>query len=109
MLPSAIGVVLSRRPDADMEQNLPLEDMTHEPLAFLSGTYKGSQMRWATIDNDGFAIVSTFRRLEHFLWNEVHIFADHRNHAYIFGLGAASGGLERCSWPVSEHHLSHPG
>ena len=53
MLPSAIGVVLSRRPDADMEQNLPLEDMTHEPLAFLSGTFKGSQMRWATIDKEG--------------------------------------------------------
>ena len=67
MLPSAIGVGLSRRPDADMEQNLPLEDMTHEPLAFLSGTFKGSQMRWATIDKYGFAIVSTFRRLEHFL------------------------------------------
>ena len=99
-----------------MEQNLPLEDMTHEPLAFLSGTYKGSQMRWATIDEEGFAIVSTFRRLEHFLWNGVHIFADHRNLAYIFDrdvcfedVGATSGGLERCSWPVSVHDLSHSG
>ena len=46
MLPSAIGVVLSRKvPDAEMDQNLPVEDMTHEPLAFLSGTFKGSQMR----------------------------------------------------------------
>ena len=58
--------------------------MTHEPLAFLSGTFKGSQMRWATIDKEGFAIVSTFRRLEHFLWNGVHVFTGHRNLAYIF-------------------------
>ena len=58
--------------------------MTHEPLAFLSGTFKGSQMRWATIDKEGFAIVSPFRRREHFLWNGVHIFTDHRNLAYIF-------------------------
>ena len=41
-------------------------------------------MRWAMIDKEGFAIVSTFRRLEHFLWNGVHIFTDHRNLAYIF-------------------------
>ena len=41
-------------------------------------------MRWATIDKERFAIVSTFRRLEHFLWNGVHIFTDHRNLAYIF-------------------------
>ena len=43
-------------PDAERDQNLPVEDMKHEPLAFLSGTFKGSQMRWATIDKEGFAI-----------------------------------------------------
>ena len=78
------GSFVTQVPDAEMDQNLPVEDMTHEPLAFLSGTFKGSQMRWATIDKEGFAIVSTFRRLEHFLWNGVHIFTDHRNLAYIF-------------------------
>ena len=67
-----------------MDQNLPVEDMTHEPLAFLSGTFKGSQMPWATIDKEGFGIVSTFRRVEHFSWNGVHIFTDRRNLAYIF-------------------------
>ena len=67
-----------------MQEQSPVEDMTHEPLAFLSGSFKGSQLRWATIDKEGFAIVSTFRRLEHLLWNGVHIFTDHRNLAYIF-------------------------
>ena len=71
-------------PDAEMDQTLPVEDMTHESLAFLSGTFKGSQMRWATIDKEEFAIVSTFRRLEHFWWNGVHIFTDHRNLVYLF-------------------------
>ena len=60
------GSFVTQVPDAEMDQNLPVKDMTHEPLAFLSGTFKGSQMRWATIDKEGFAIVSTFRRLEHF-------------------------------------------
>ena len=57
---------------------------THEPLAFLSRTFKGSQMCWATIDKEQFAIVSPYRRLRYFLWNGVHIFTDHRNLAYIF-------------------------
>ena len=60
------GSFVTQVPDAEMHQNLPVEDMTHEPLAFLSGTFQESQMRWATIDKEGFAIVSTFRRLEHF-------------------------------------------
>ncbi|CAM9790553.1 unnamed protein product, partial [Sphacelaria rigidula] len=71
-------------PDAEMQKRLPVEDMTHEPLAFLSGDFKGSQMCWAKTDKEGFGIVSTFRRLEHLLWNGVHIFTDHRNLAYIF-------------------------
>ena len=45
---------------------------------------KGSQIRWATIDEEEFAIVSTFRRLAHFLLNGVHMFTGHRNLAYIF-------------------------
>ena len=78
------GSFVTQVPDAEMDQNLPVEEMTHEPLAFLSCTLKGSQMRWATIDKEGFAIVRTFRRLEHFLWNRVYIFTYHRNLAYIF-------------------------
>ena len=83
------GSFVTQVPDAEMDQNLPVEDMTHEPLVFLTGTFKGSQMRWATIDKDGFAIVSTFRRLGHFSWNGVYIFADHRNLAYILTLTRA--------------------
>ena len=73
------GSFVTRVPDAEMDQTLPVDDMTHEPLAFPCGTFKGSQMRWATINKEGFAIVSTFQRLEHFLLNGVHIFNDHRN------------------------------
>ena len=43
-------------------------DRSHKPLAFLSGSFKGSQLRWATVDKEAFAIVNTFRRLEYLLW-----------------------------------------
>ena len=78
------GSFVTQVPGEEMGQNVPAEDMTREPLAFPVGTFKGSQMSWATIDKEGFAIVGTFRRLEHFLWNGVHIFTYHRNLAYIF-------------------------
>ena len=58
--------------------------MTHEPLGFLSVTFKGSQQRCTTVDKEGFTMVSTFERLEQLLWNGVHIYTDHRNLAYIF-------------------------
>ena len=54
------GSFVTQVPDAETDQNLPVEDLTHEPLAFLSGTFKGSHMRWATIDKEGFAIQARF-------------------------------------------------
>ena len=58
--------------------------MSHEPLGFLSGTFRGSQQRRATVDKEGFAIVTTFRRWEYLLWGGVRIDTDQRNLAYIF-------------------------
>ena len=47
--------------------------MAHEPLEFLNGHFMGSQERWATIDKEGFAIVSTLKRLPYLLWGGVAI------------------------------------
>ena len=57
--------------------------MAHEPLTFLSGPFRGSLERWATVDKEGFAIVSTFPRLPYLLWGGVAMHWDHRNLAYI--------------------------
>ena len=69
-------------PEEEFRSGVALESMSHEPLAFLSRSFKGSQLRWATVE--GFAIVNTFRRLEYLLSGGVHIFTDHRNLTYIF-------------------------
>ena len=63
----------------ELDRGVPVEDLTHEPLGFLSGIFRGSQQRWATADKEGFAMVSTFRRLEYVLWIGVHIYTDQRN------------------------------
>ena len=66
-----------------------IADMSHEPLGFLSGTFRGSQERWATVDKEGFAIVSTFKRLPYLRWGGVAIHCDPRSLAYIFGANGA--------------------
>ncbi|MEP0580138.1 MAG: reverse transcriptase domain-containing protein [Marinobacter sp.] len=78
------GSFLTQVPEHEFRSGLALESMSHEPLGFLSGSFTGSQLRWATVDKEGFAIVNTFRRLEYLLWGGVHIFTDHRNLQYIF-------------------------
>ena len=78
------GSFFTQVPEEEFRSGVALENMSHEPLAFLSGSFKGSQLRWATVDKEGFAIVNTFRRLEYLLSGGVHIFTDHRNLTYIF-------------------------
>ena len=76
-------VFLTEVPEEDFRSGVALENTSHEPLAFLSGSFKGSQLSWVTVDKEGFAIVNAFRRLEYLLWGGVHIFTDHRNLTYI--------------------------
>lgn len=64
---------------------LQVADMTHEPLSFLSGVFKGYELRSATVDEEGCAIVSTFRRMGVMLGCGGYI-SDDRNLAHIFGV-----------------------
>ena len=54
-------------PKAKLEVGVEVKAISFEPLGCLSGTFRGSQQRGATVDKEGFAIVSTFRRLEYLL------------------------------------------
>ena len=60
------GSLFTQVPEEEFRSGVALEKMSNEPLAFLSASFKGSQLRWATVE--GFAIVNTFRRLEYLLW-----------------------------------------
>ena len=58
-----------------------------EPLAFLGGTFKGAQSRWAIIDKEAYAILRSIVRLRDLLIRSkgFTLFCDHRNLMYIFG------------------------
>jgi hypothetical protein len=64
----------------------PLKDQVHQPLAFLSGSFKGAASRWPIVEKEAYAIVETCKRLKYLLLRErgFHLFTDHRNLQYIF-------------------------
>jgi hypothetical protein len=79
------------------ELSKPMEDQDHEPLAFLSGSFKGSSSRWPIVEKEAFAIVETCKRMEYLLLREkgFHLFTDHRNLKYIFDPKSVNGNIAR--------------
>ena len=57
------GSCITQIPTAELGGSVAIADMAHEPPGFLSGRFRGSQERWATVDKEQFSIVSTFKRL----------------------------------------------
>jgi RNase H-like domain found in reverse transcriptase len=50
----------------DEEQlDRPIEEQDHQPLAFLSGEFKGAQLRWTVPEKEVFAIVDTVTKVEY--------------------------------------------
>jgi hypothetical protein len=65
--------------------DLAMEEQNHQPLAFLSGEFKGSQLRWTVPEKKGFAIVVTVTKVDYLLLShdELSILSDHLNLTYI--------------------------
>jgi RNase H-like domain found in reverse transcriptase len=72
--------------------DLPMEGQNHEPLAFLTGEFKGAQQRWTVPEKEGFAIVDTVTKVDYLCQvnylllshDEFSILSDHLNLTYIY-------------------------
>ena len=82
-------------PQEEVDRDVPFDGMTHEPLGFLIGTFNGSQQWRATVDQEGFAMVNTFKRLQYLLWHGAHICTDRRNLAHIFDSEACASSVAK--------------
>ncbi|CAM9776668.1 unnamed protein product [Ascophyllum nodosum] len=78
------GCCLTQVPKEELVAGSSFMDLSHEPLAFLSGVFRGSQLCWPTVDKESFANVSAFQRVPYLLWDVSNIICDHRNLTYIF-------------------------
>jgi RNase H-like domain found in reverse transcriptase len=57
------------------------EQLDDQPLGFLSGEFKGAQLRWTVPEKEGFAIVDTVTKVDYLLLShdEFSILSDHLN------------------------------
>ncbi|CAN8061293.1 unnamed protein product [Agarophyton chilense] len=77
------GVVTQTSPETLKK---PFAEQKHEPLAFLGNTFKDAQTNWSTYEQEDYAIVKTFDKLDYLFMDEypVHVFTDHRNLLFVF-------------------------
>jgi hypothetical protein len=75
---SSSGIV-TQIPIEDL--NRPFEEQRHQPLGFVGHRFNGSELNWATIDKEAFAIKDTFRKLSYLLYmpQPFRLYTDHRN------------------------------
>ena len=80
------GSILTQVPVDDAASTKDIADWQHEPLGFLSGSFKGASLRWGIPDKEGFAIVESCKKFSHLLIRDggFRIYTDHRNLKYIF-------------------------
>jgi RNase H-like domain found in reverse transcriptase len=66
--------------------DLLMYEQDHQPLAFLSGEFKGAQLRWTVPEKEGFAFVDTVTKVKYLLLShdEFSILSDHLNLTYIY-------------------------
>jgi RNase H-like domain found in reverse transcriptase len=81
----------------EKQLDLPMEEQDHQPLAFLSGGFKGGQLRWTVPEKEGFAIVDTVTKVDYLLpiHDEFLILSDHLNLTYIYNSPSADPTLAR--------------
>lgn len=78
------GGVLTQVPHPDLD--IRFENQRHEPLSFISGSFKGSSSRWSTAEKEAFAIVECISRLDYIVLRPegFFLFTDHKNLVFIF-------------------------
>jgi hypothetical protein len=81
---AAWAVVVTQTPPG--QDTTSIIDRDHEPLAFVSSVFKGSQVRWPTVEKEAYAVVEGIARLEYLLYRErgFQLYTDHHNLTYIF-------------------------
>ena len=54
------GVMITQVPQKHYDSDKHVADMCHQPLAFLSGQFKASQLNWSVTDKEGHAILAAY-------------------------------------------------
>ena len=91
------GAILTQVTVEDFESGSSPTLWAHEPFGFLSGQFRGAQLRWGIPDREGYAISISCEKFAHLLIRErgFVIFTDHRNLTYIFNPSGAVSNMAK--------------
>ena len=86
--------ILTQVPESQSKEDI--EEQNHEPLCFLSGSFKSSSTNWSVPEKEGYAIVESMTSLDHIVMGrEVNIFTDHANLVYLYDPQGRNPGMPR--------------
>ena len=88
------AAILTQVPSDQRKKDI--EEQEHEPLYFLSGSFKNASSNWSVPEKEGFAIVESMTRLDHIVMGrQVNIFTDHANLVYLYDPHGKNPGMPR--------------
>jgi RNase H-like domain found in reverse transcriptase len=81
----------------EKQLDIPMEEQDHQPLAFLSGEFQGTQKRWTVSEMKGIAIVDIVTKVDYLLLShdEFSILSDRLNLTYFYNTLAVDPTLAR--------------
>jgi RNase H-like domain found in reverse transcriptase/Reverse transcriptase (RNA-dependent DNA polymerase) len=78
------------------DRHLPIEEPRHEPIGFLSGSFRGPLASWAIVEKEAYSIVESMIRFEHVVGGRhVSLYTDHSDLIYIFDPYGQNPGIAR--------------
>jgi RNase H-like domain found in reverse transcriptase len=85
--------------------DLPVHDQQHQPLAFTSGRFRGSQERWTIPEKEAFAVIETMTKHSYLLLasEQFSILSDHFNLKYIYAPLSLDPSLARLTVSKIQH------
>ena len=107
------GMVITQIPAEDLPK--PVQEQDHKPLAFVSGKFRGSQLRWAIIDKEAYFIGEQLPKYQHWVNGGKHttlVYTDHRNLVSLFSSTKPSatttkaGRARRIRWTLNIQPLT---
>ena len=99
------------------DRDRPIHEQRHEPLGFVGHRFHGSELNWAIMGKEAFAIVDTLRKLSYLLYfpHPFRIYTDHRNVISMYNPKKCSKqsaerlmrwGIELRDFNFAIHHIS---
>jgi hypothetical protein len=101
----AISGCLYQRNDDDVNKAVVTGDGEH-PIAFYSQKLSGSQVNWATIEKEAYAVIASLKKFERIVFGScIVVYSDHNPLYYLVERVTSSAKLSRWSLALQQYNI----